>query len=102
MFVSPHSPVPCENFVPRCKENGGNTAFFDHAGFRGPVEAAVSAALLMPATTAELLQRDGLLFFAEFLESWIATQWIPDGIEPKKSRCYGGYAAVNQATIGCL
>jgi hypothetical protein len=40
-----------------------------------------------------------LLFLAEFLESGIAAQRIPDGIEPKKGR-RDGHSVVIQPSIG--
>ena len=58
-----------------------------------PAEAAVSAASYageMPASTAALLQRDRLLILAEFLETRIGTQGVPERIEPKKGRCRRG------------
>jgi hypothetical protein len=40
-----------------------------------------------------------LLFLAEFLESGIGAQWVPEGIEPKKCRCNGNRVVKRPSNI---
>jgi hypothetical protein len=75
----------------------------DHSPFkiesRNPAQAPSGVVKIVgddfPALHASCATDSRLLVLAEFLESGIAAQWVPDRIKPKKGRRNGPH-------VGCL